>query len=142
LIGGNAMTPAVQPQKRFGWVKWALLIVVLLVGLPAGCSYWLFGFLANNEAAKLAVLQAEQHPAVAAKLGTPLKVGRFASGSINVSGTSGDADLALPVSGPKGAGTLYVKATRTAGRWNIELLQLAPDDGSSRINVVPGGIRS
>lgn len=135
------MTPAAQPKARMGWLKWVLVALALLIAVPGGCSYWLLGLLANNEAARIAVAQAEQHPAVEAALGRPLKVGRFASGSIQVSGASGEADLALPVSGPKGGGTLYVKATRDSGRWTINSLTLSPDDGSSRINIVPGGIK-
>lgn len=136
------MTPAAQTQSRTGWLKWVLVGLALLIAVPGGCSYWLFSVLADNEAARIAVAHANLHPEVTAALGTPLKVGRFASGSIQYSGSSGEADLALPVYGPKGGGTLYVKATRESGRWTIDALTLSPDDGSSRIKIIPGGIRS
>ncbi|MFM9942480.1 MAG: cytochrome c oxidase assembly factor Coa1 family protein [Hyphomicrobiaceae bacterium] len=138
------MTTAAQPPpvKRFGWVKWALLSVLLVVSLPAGCTYWVLSSLNNIEATQMAVAEAGRHPAVIAKLGTPLTRGRFVAGSFEVRNSEGSADLAIPVSGPKGAGTLYAKATRTAGRWMLDQLRLAPDDGSSSITILGGGIRS
>ena len=67
---------------------------------------------------------------VQAKVGTPMKVGWLTSGSINLNGPSGDASLAIPLSGPKGAGTIYVEAKKKAGTWRYETLEFAPSDGA------------
>jgi hypothetical protein len=66
---------------------------------------------------------------VQARLGAPIKVGWFTSGNINLNGPSGSASLAIPLSGPKGAGTVYVEAKRRAGTWRYETLEFAPDSG-------------
>lgn len=138
-----ATTAPGRPVKRFGWVKWVLLAALLIVGLPGGCAGLLFYKLANNDAARLAVQQAQAHPAVVAKLGAPLAIGRFGSGSISVdAGGTGNADLAVPVTGPKGAGRLHVKAKRSGGQWIIEEMFIVPGDGSSRISIVGGGVRT
>lgn len=134
--------PTPSAPKRFGWVKWVLLGLAIVVGLPAGCTYWVFSLLGNSEAGRLALAQAEAHPAVVAKLGSPLTKGRFVTGSVKVENASGSADLSMPVTGPKGAGRLFVKATRSGGQWRLDEVFLVPDDGSSRVNVVGGGIRS
>jgi hypothetical protein len=55
--------------------------------------------------------QSSGKPAVAQKLGGRIEEGWLTSGSINVgTGGSGDANLAVPISGPKGNGTVYVMA--------------------------------
>ena len=46
-------------------------------------------------------------------------------GNINVNGSSGHADLAIPISGPQGNGTIYVVASKSAGQW--DLLRLVVD---------------
>lgn len=68
-------------------------------------------------------------------LGTPFAPGRFVSGSVNVSGPSGHADLSIPLSGSRGSGTLYVTATKTAGLWRFDLLELAMAGRSERIDL-------
>jgi hypothetical protein len=51
-------------------------------------------------------------------LGSPIKEGFLVSGNTNVNGASGEANLSIPVSGPKGKGTIYVAAAKSLGRWN------------------------
>ena len=58
------------------------------------------------------------HPAVIEALGSPIKEGLFVSGNTNVNGAAGETDLAIPTSGPKGKGTIYLKAAKTLGRWS------------------------
>lgn len=136
------MPPPPRPPKRFGWVKWVVLGVLLVVGIPAGCTYAIFGALGNSEAANIALIEAGRHPAVIQKLGEPLKRGWFVTGSIKLNNSDGSADLSIPVSGPKGAGRITIKASKAAGRWTVEQLTVTPDDGSSPINVRGAGIRS
>jgi len=138
----TTMPPPPRPQKRFGWVKWVLLAIVLVLGIPAGCTYAIFGALGNSEAAKMALVEAGRHPTVVQTLGEPLNRGWITSGSIRLNSADGTADLSIPVSGPKGSGRIHVKASKTAGRWTIEQLTVTPDDGSSPIHVRGTGIRS
>ncbi|HVS04101.1 MAG TPA: cytochrome c oxidase assembly factor Coa1 family protein [Thermoanaerobaculia bacterium] len=54
-------------------------------------------------------------------------------------GAGGEASLAIPISGPEAAGTLYVEADKAAGRWRFSALQLAPRDGGPRIDLLAAG---
>jgi hypothetical protein len=44
--------------------------------------------------------------------------------------------LAIPVSGPKGSGTVYAIARLIAGDWNYILLQLEVDATGERIDLL------
>jgi hypothetical protein len=68
-------------------------------------------------------------------LGAPVAPGRFVWGSVNVSGPSGHADLAIPLKGGRSSGTLYVRATKVAGLWRFDLLELAIEGRPERIDL-------
>jgi len=72
----------------------------------------------------MAVAAAESNPVVQQKLGEPLKVGFLPSGSMEISGSSGHADLSIPVSGPRGQGTIYAVARKSVGLWKFESLDI------------------
>src|SRR6059058_5881080 len=55
---------------------------------------------------------------------SPITDGFLVSGNTNVNGASGEANLSIPVSGPKGKGTIYAAATKSLGRWNYSGLVL------------------
>jgi hypothetical protein len=53
-----------------------------------------------------------------------MRVGWLITGSINTAGSSGDASFDIPVSGPKGKGTIFVVAKERANRWELESLEV------------------
>jgi hypothetical protein len=98
--------------------------------LPAGLIFaavvgaFIFEVLGNSEVSKLAVAKAQSNPVVVQRLGEPLKRGWFTTGSVKTLGSTGHADLAIPLSGPKAKGTLYAVASENSGQWTFETLQL------------------
>src|SRR6266404_2068327 len=81
-------------------------------------------------------------PAVIEALGSPITVGFLVSGNTNVNGASGEANLSIPVSGPKGKGTIYVAATKSLGRWNYSGLVLEIANTHQRIDLLGSSARS
>ncbi len=77
-----------------------------------------FSAMKTSDVYREALTQAKASDAVVEALGSPIKDGLFVSGSTNVNGASGEANLAMPSSGPKGKGTFYVAATKSIGIWN------------------------
>ncbi len=84
---------------------------------------------------KLAVKRAEADPRVTAAIGTPAKEGWFIGGSFNVNGASGNAELAVPLSGPRAKGTIYLVAMESAGEWTFSTLVFQLDSSGQRINL-------
>ena len=116
-----------QPQAGNWWNrnwKWffpvgCLGVIVLLIGFGALIVYLIFGFVKSAETYKQAVLKAKTHSAVVEALGQPIEEGLFVTGNINISGSSGESDLAIPISDPKGKVTMYAVATKSAGKWTF-----------------------
>ena len=97
-----------------------------------------FGAMKSSDAYKLAVARAKADPRVTAALGTPISEGMFLSGNTNVNGASGEANLAIPISGPKGKATIYAEATKSAGRWSYSKLVVQVDGGGDAIDLTQG----
>ena len=128
-------------SNRPAWVKWIGLGCLGLF-LAVGLAVWAFvslimGSLKQSDAYKEALNKVRADAAAVEALGEPIEAGFFLSGSVNVSGPSGDAVLAIPLEGPKGEGTLYLEATKQAGRWKYSLLELAVDGREERIDLLP-----
>ena len=134
-----------MPNRRKSWLGrywiWLLVAVLLCGGLfVLGIFSLIIGAMRGSDVAKEAVARAQSNALVAQRLGAPISEGWFVSGSINVSTGSGDADLTVPISGPKGKGTVYVKAMKTAGRWDYSLMQAAIDGSGDRIDLLAAAV--
>jgi hypothetical protein len=92
--------------------------------------------LRSSEATKLSISMAESSPILAQQLGQPQKIGWFISGSIEVQPETGHAELAIPVSGPKGKGTIYSEVRKQAGLWQVQLLQFGKDGSTDRFDLL------
>jgi len=95
-----------------------------------------FGFMKSSVAYSGALDRARAAPAVIAALGTPIRDGFFVAGNISVNGQSGKAELAIPISGPKGDATVYVVASEALGEWHFERIVVQIDRTGRRIDLL------
>jgi hypothetical protein len=94
-------------------------VIVLLIGFGALIVYLIFGFVKSAETYKHAVLKAEIHSAVVEALGQPIEEGLFVTGNINISGSSGESDLAIPISDAKGKTTMYAVGYKVSRQMDL-----------------------
>ncbi len=52
-----------------------------------------------------------------------------------MNGGSGEADLAIPISGPKGKATIYAVATKSGGKWTYSKLTVQVVGGGDEIDL-------
>jgi hypothetical protein len=118
--------------------------------VPAGCLSLLlvfgvfvaavltivFGSMKSSDAYRLAMDRARASGAVVEALGTPVEEGFFVSGNVSVSGPSGSAELAIPVRGPRGKGTVYVEARKSAGEWTFTRLVFEANETKQRLDLL------
>ena len=98
--------------------------------------FGVFGLLKSSDAYRLAVQQAVDNHAIIEALGQPVEPGFLMSGNIQLNGASGEANLAIPLSGPKGSGTLYAIATKSAGEWTYSRLEMVISGSGTRIDLL------
>jgi hypothetical protein len=141
------METIAQPQARPGWWnrnwKWFVPTGCCLAPLVIGACFTaflvlvVFSALKQSDAYKIAVARAKADSRVMAALGTPIEEGWYLSGKTNVNGSSGDADISIPISGPKGKGTIHAVATKSAGEWTYSKLQVKIDRTGETIDLGP-----
>jgi hypothetical protein len=134
--------PLALPKSWFArnW-KWfvptlILGLVLLLALFVGGLVTFVFGLLKSSEPYQHAVSVASSNPDVVRELGTPIAPGWYLSGNINVSGSSGDADLAIPLKGSLHRGTVYVLAKKTDGVWKYDKLEMLVEGHESPIELL------
>ncbi len=105
-----------------------VILLVLLVGLPVctcgGCVATIFfgvsAAMQGSEPYKRALAEAQNNAEVQELLGEPVEAGYLVTGSINLNNDGGDCDIQIPISGPKGSGTLRIRGTRNRGTWEYQ----------------------
>ena len=95
-----------------------------------------FSAMKSTEVHNEALARAKADPAVIEALGSPIKDGFLISGNTNVNGASGESNLAIPISGPKGKGTVYVSAIKSLGQWNYSGLVVEVGQTHKRIDLL------
>jgi uncharacterized integral membrane protein len=137
--------PSPQEKSRTWWQRnWKWFVPVACLGALALFAAFIvlivtivFGMVKSSDVYKEALATAQSHPAVVKALGSPIEAGIFVMGSINVSGPSGKADLAIPISGPSGKGTIYARASKAANRWTFSQLVVEIKATKERIDLTP-----
>jgi hypothetical protein len=107
-------------KRNWKWfVPVGCITVALLFLVFAGSIVLIvFSAMKSTDVYKEAVGRARANPAVIDALGSPIKEGLLVSGNTNVNGAAGESNLAIPISGPAGKGTIYLSANKSLGQWN------------------------
>ena len=118
------------------WAKWGAILFAIGAAALVPFFFVVGGMLKDSEPFKLAQAQLEQSAEVSKALGKPLSTG-MPTGSIQVSGPDGSANLQFSVEGPNGKGTAYVEAVKQLGQWRIERMAMDEESSGRRIDLIP-----
>ena len=126
-------------SRNWKWLlpSGCLGLLVLFVAVIFGFISLVFGVMKSSDVYRQAVARADRDPTVIAALGEPISEGRFVTGGIKLENDSGNASLTIPLSGPKGAGKLYVEATKVAGAWQFQQLVFEDAQNHQRTDLAP-----
>ncbi|HWY40092.1 MAG TPA: cytochrome c oxidase assembly factor Coa1 family protein [Chthoniobacterales bacterium] len=135
-----------QPPRKGWWSrnwKWfvptgCLTLIALVVLFVVCIVFFVFSVLKSSDVYKTALMRAKNNQRVIAALGTPIHDGLAPSGNTHVNGPSGEADIAIPISGPKGKATIYAVGTKSDGKWEFSKLTVQVDGGDA-IDLSAGG---
>lgn len=131
-LGSHFQQQPQQQQKGCLGRNWKWMLPVGCLGLifagialVGGIVFVAMSAIKSSEVYRGALKVVQTHPAAVERLGEPIEDGWFVTGNIKVDAGGGHADFNFPVSGPKGSGTLYVRAVSPDGSWMYERLDLA-----------------
>ncbi|HYE73973.1 MAG TPA: cytochrome c oxidase assembly factor Coa1 family protein [Blastocatellia bacterium] len=133
-----------QPQQKNWWGrnwKWfvptgCLTLVLICGGFFTGIFFIVFGSLKSSDVYQTAVTRAQNNAEVRAALGTPIEPRFWVSGEIKTSNNLGRANLAIPISGPQGNGTIYVVAHKSGGKWDYSIMACEIAATGARIDLL------
>ena len=126
-----------KPQKKKSSVwKWlsigCLTALILGIGGCVAIICGVMGIMKSSEPFKDGMRYAKASPAVVASIGEPIEDGWFMQGNIQVQNDSGTANITIPISGPKGNGSVAVVGTKTGGKWSYQsVIFTSAADGST-----------
>jgi hypothetical protein len=107
------------------------------VGLVLVFFASIFGSLKSSDVCREAVEKARNSDAVKAELGEPIDEGFLVTGNVRVNTTgTGNANLTIPISGPKGSATIFAVAQRRGGVWNFNRLEVVSSRHGNVINLL------
>ncbi len=115
-----------------------LTLVVLFLLFVTGMVFLVFGAMKSSDVYKTALARAKADERVRLAIGSDIRASLFVSGSTNVSGGTGQANLAIPISGSKAKGTIYVVAVKAAGEWQYTTLVVKTEGGETIDLNTPG----
>ncbi len=107
-VAAPSNQPTEQRLLSRHWKRYLAIFAALMVSVMV----LIFIVIGNSEPSKMAFAMAAANPVVRQRLGEPIKRGFFTTGNIETSGPAGHADVAIPISGPKGKATIYAVARK------------------------------
>ena len=133
-----------EPMKR-SWLeqnpRWKIAVgfLTLLFLLIAFGGLVMIGVTASfrgSEVYQQALAAAAENHLVRREIGDPIQPSWFVTGQLNVSGSTGNADLSIPVSGSKGRGVIRAVAFKAEGIWRFTYLQVNVAGQGATINLL------
>jgi hypothetical protein len=113
------------------------LIVILLLCAFVGVTFTILDVSFRSSLVyHEALARARQSSEVANHIGSPLKPGRVIQGHISVSGSTGNANMEIPLTGPRGKATIVLDASKVDGKWAFRMLEVQFEGQSNVVNLL------
>jgi hypothetical protein len=134
----NPAQPRSWWSRNWKWVVplGALSVVALCGGFFAAIFSIVFGMIKSSPPYEESLAMIQAHPEIREVIGTPIEPGFLVTGSIEVNPSSGFADIAYTVSGPRGSADVSVVAEKSGAQWTFESIDVEIDTGA-RFKLAP-----
>ena len=117
------------------WAIWGVIVWLAAIVLFGGLFGGVFYVLENSDAYRLGAAKVQASTEAAELLGIPISLG-IPSGSIKISGDTGQAALRFSASGSKAAGQVSLTADKKGGVWSLKTLTLKVDGRDDAIDLL------
>ncbi|MBL8487084.1 MAG: hypothetical protein JNK22_08365 [Rhodocyclaceae bacterium] len=122
-------------RAQRAWARWGFGLLLAAVAAAGTALWWVATAITHSEPYRLALHAVATSREAAAELGAPIEPG-VPKGGFEFADGTGRADLEIPVAGPRGRGTVLLKARMQGGEWRLERLELLTEAGR-RIDLAP-----
>lgn len=135
--------PPPVPAQKSSAGKWVLVgcggclgLIVIGAVFSFGIYFFAMSVIQKTDVYRDAFKRAQDSAEVQNALGTPITTGWTFSGSVNYTNGSGTANFTVPITGPKGEGTMTVKANKSPGTdWQYEVLEVQLLDEERKLDL-------
>ena len=79
----------------------------------------------SSDVYKQALAKAGESLQVREQIGEPIQAAWLISGDLHLNGSTGNANLSIPISGPRGRGLIRAVASKSGGVWRFSFLQVS-----------------
>ncbi len=132
---------AYEPIKRKRIWPWVVIpfgcfsILLVCCGGFTLIGVGVLSALKSSEPYRVGLERAQSSVEVKEALGEPIDANFIVQGNISLNNDDGEADISFPVSGPKGAGQVHVKGTKTNGVWSYDEVSVTLENGATVIDL-------
>ena len=130
-------------KRNWKWVVptgGCLTIIILLIVFIGAAVLGVTKLTTGSEPYLEGIAKTQNNEQAIELLGEPIETDGIMQGSINFSNNIGDADIRIPIKGPKGEGTIYVVAEKSNGTWTYSELEVRIDQNNEVINLLNEGL--
>ncbi len=117
------------------WVMGAIAALVLMGGIIAGIIHFATAMVKDSEAYRMGMARLDANTRAVEMLGPPITTG-WVQGKFRTTGSEGEASIAIPVTGQKARGMVFVEATMSRGLWKPDLVELHVDGLAQPIDLL------
>ena len=136
LVPGPVKKSWLDRHARWKVPLGCLIVISLLCAFIAVLFTVLDVSFRNSIVYQQALARAGRSPEVVSRIGEPLKPGRVLQGQINVSGSTGSANMNIPITGSRGKATVILDARKVDGAWVFRTLYVQFDSPSGTVNLL------
>lgn len=126
-------------SRNWPWVVpvgGCLTLIILGIAGIGGIFFGVTKMIKNSTPYEYALEQAKENEDVINALGSPIDTYSIMEGNISLSNDDGEADIKIPIEGPKGQGTVIVVAKKYSGEWTYEELFVFIKETKEKINLL------
>ena len=90
----------------------------------------------SSDVYKQALTRTAASPQVRELIGEPIQPAWLISGDLHINGSTGNANLSIPIAGPRAKGVIRAVATKSGGVWSFSYLQVNIEGQSACIDLL------
>ncbi|WP_378186240.1 cytochrome c oxidase assembly factor Coa1 family protein [Aquimarina sp. W85] len=125
--------------RNWGWVVplgGCLTIIVVFFLFLGTIVFGVGKMMTSSDPYETGLKMAREDRYVLKKLGEPIETDGIMQGSLSYKNNKGDANINLPIKGPKGKARLYIVGTKDDEQWNYSEIYVIIDDTNEQIDLL------